>query len=203
MISFSRRDGLIPSRLFECHELADALEAAAPRRVDRELIMPTAAKWKPRNSNIARFVLLSLRGISRACLLGSGPLILYLSFVPNPRGAMYEFLPSQLARFAGYHDNLANFAASAVLSGSAFWALRGRAGAFPERKFTARIWTAGRPIRLFGLLLFPCIVETAQLFIPGRFSSVQDVLNWWAGTGSAWLISAVLESWIIVAAGRR
>lgn len=120
--------------------------------------------------------------------------VLYFSLVPNVRGDLYRVFPWTAAFWFGMHDDLANLAAFAVFGAAGYWAgrwLRGAIGG--KRQGLAGAIRSYRALVLAGMLLLVCALEVAQIWIPGRYSSLWDVVVGWSGVTGAWLVCAVCD----------
>ena len=117
--------------------------------------------------------------------------VLYFSLVPNVRGDLYRIFPWTAAFWFGMHDDLANLAAFAVLGAAGYWASRGLTGAIGgKRRGLAGAIRSHRALVLAGMLFLVCALEVAQIWIPGRYSSLWDVVVGWGGVLAAWLLCA-------------
>lgn len=116
--------------------------------------------------------------------------ILYFALVPNVHHTLLDGLPYELRLWIGLHDNLSNILAFFVLGGLTFRALLylpTAPGADVARKQGQR--------QFFGLVVLlglVCLLEFVQLWIPGRDSSLEDVLTGSSGVLLAWIGQRIL-----------
>ena len=117
----------------------------------------------------------------------------YLTLVPNNGRVRFRIVPLPLYRWlaAPEHDWLVNIIAFGFLAAVVFL-VGGNSGTrngdlFPEI-------FGRRGVRLVVLLMLVCGIETAQIWIPGRTSSLEDVCTGWSGIFAAWLLSLLLEA---------
>jgi hypothetical protein len=114
--------------------------------------------------------------------------VMYFGLVPNRRQEMFGILPLALGRQIGLHDDFNNWAAFTVLG---ILALRlGRDSA--DRRSPAQ-WSPSRPLRMAMLIGLVCAIEAAQIWIPGRYSSLRDVATGSSGVVTAWVLCALVE----------
>ena len=126
--------------------------------------------------------------------VGAVAAVLYFSLVPNVRGDLYRIFPWTAAFWFGMHDDLANLAAFAVLGAAGYWVSRRLTGAIGgKRSGLAGAVRSHRALVAAGMLLLVCAVEVAQIWIPGRYSSLWDVAVGWSGVLGAWLLCAVCD----------
>ena len=119
--------------------------------------------------------------------------VLYFALVPNVHHDIFQILPAPLRHWCGVHDDFNNFAAFAVLGLLGFGLgskVRPRVGVANSGPWTAAV--ANSRLRLSTLLALVCALEVAQIWIPGRDSSLHDVATGWAGVLTAWIFYAVL-----------
>lgn len=103
--------------------------------------------------------------------------VLYFALTPNVRRDVLSVPPGPVRSWCGENDDLANFALFTVLGLLGFH----RPLAAKEKSFDA----ARFPI----LLMLVVSLEVAQLWIPGRFSSLRDVATGSSGVLLAWLVN--------------
>jgi VanZ family protein len=113
-----------------------------------------------------------------ALFLGTLLVALYFALVPNIRRDVLNVLPDRLRSWCGMNDDLSNFLLFAILGFLTF-----RIDA--EKGY---VW-----VRLIGLLSLVSALEVAQMWIPGRFSSVRDVLTGGGGVLTAWLLTSLIR----------
>jgi hypothetical protein len=106
--------------------------------------------------------------------------ILYFALMPNVRRDVLRVLPAPIRSWCGMNDDFSNFLLFSIL---AFITFRLRIGSKEASE------TSGR--RFTGLLLLIVALEVAQIWIPGRFSSVRDVLTGGAGVCIVWLLTRI------------
>ena len=114
--------------------------------------------------------------------------VVYFGLVPNRRQEMFSILPLAIARQIGLHDDFNNFAAFAILG---VLALRLGRGSADRRGATH--WSMSRPWRVAILIGLVCAIEVAQIWIPGRYSSLRDVATGSSGVVTAWVLCALVE----------
>lgn len=128
---------------------------------------------------------------SRVLLAGTVTAIAYLTLVPNTGHTRFRIVPLPLYRWlAGpEHDWLVNIIAFGFLALVVFLVDK---NADSRRGRPAAI-LAHRGIRLAALLALVCVIETVQIWIPGRTSSLDDVCTGWSGIFAAWLLCVLDE----------
>ncbi len=104
----------------------------------------------------------------------------YLTLMPNRGRSRFRVVPLPLYRWLAdpMHDWLMNIIAFGFLAAVVFVAGEN---------------LGSRRIRLAGLLALVCAIEIAQLWIPGRTSSLDDVCTGWSGIFAAWLVARLLD----------
>lgn len=105
--------------------------------------------------------------------------VFYFALTPNVRGDVLSILPVPVRSWCGRNDDLANFALFAILGCFGFY------GQYASSK--GRKPLAGT--RLITLLLLVVSLELVQLWIPGRFSTVRDIVTGSSGVVLAWVVS--------------
>jgi hypothetical protein len=130
---------------------------------------------------------LAARGILLVVLAA----IAYLALVPNREGQFLPFLPQKIRRWICEHDDFNNVVAFAILGLVAFRIGR-KGNASPDAGILRRVF-ARREARLASLMALVCLLELAQLVIPGRMSGLRDVCTGWSGLFAAWLLASVFR----------
>jgi VanZ family protein len=113
-----------------------------------------------------------------ALFLGTLLMVLYFALVPNVRRDVLSVLPDRLRSWCGLNDDLSNFVLFTIL---AFLTFR-----IEEEK--GYVW-----VRFIGLLCLVSALEVAQMWIPGRFSSVRDVLTGGCGVVGGRLLTLLVR----------
>lgn len=130
-----------------------------------------------------------IRGVASAALF-TGTLIaaLYFALVPNVQRDVLSILPAPIRSWCGLNDDLSNFLLFAILSFATF---RLRIGL--EDSATGRLESSNYSLwkRLIGLLSLVAGLEVIQIWIPGRFSSMRDVLTGGAGVFTALILTRI------------
>jgi VanZ like family len=108
--------------------------------------------------------------------------IFYFALMPNVRRDVLNILPARIRSWCGTNDDLSNLLLFAIL-GFITFQLRIR---------SERVNESSRG-RFAGLILLVVGLEVAQMWIPGRFSSVRDVITGSAGVFIGWLLSWIRD----------
>ena len=112
--------------------------------------------------------------------------ILLFALEPNRYNSRLHELPRPLAHWLNEHDDFANYFAFAVFGAIVFALPR---SASPTSLFSKILAILSRePVRLVLLLALVSGLEIAQLWIPGRVSSLRDVTTGSSGVLTAWLL---------------
>jgi len=131
------------------------------------------------------------RQVAHAFLfLGTLLAVLYFALVPNVRRDVLKVLPGPVRSWCGLNDDLSNFLLFAIL---AFVTFRAGAGSRVAPRAAAGTMRRFELVRLIALLGLVVALEVAQIWIPGRYSSVRDVLTGGGGVMSAWLLSMLVD----------
>ena len=117
----------------------------------------------------------------------------YLTLMPNDGRSRFRIVPLPLYRWlAGpEHDWLVNIIAFGFLAVVVF--LVGKNSGARGGSMFAAIF-ARRGARLAALLALVCAIEIAQIWIPGRTSSLEDVCSGWSGIFAAWLLAVLRDA---------
>jgi hypothetical protein len=122
-----------------------------------------------------------LRQVSSMILLmATIGIVLYFALMPNVRRDVLNVLPAPIRAWCGSNDDLSNVLLFAIL---AFITFRVRVGSQGTNEASG--W------KLAGLLVLVVGLEVAQIWIPGRFSSVRDVLTGSTGVLVVWLLTRI------------
>jgi VanZ family protein len=134
----------------------------------------------------------SLPDIVCIALLAGG---LVLALRPNPHGEVNHILPVCVRNWINDgHDEAANLIAFSILGTFALCFERHpRRGAAVPRTLVFRLLRM-RAFRMAALMALVCMIEIAQLFIPGRVSDLNDVCTGWSGIFAAWLLAVLLDA---------
>ena len=119
--------------------------------------------------------------------------IAYLALMPNRGRERFRIVPLPLYRWlvGPAQDWFVNIIAFGFFAAVVF-IMGGNSGARSGSLFTAIF--ARRGARLASLLALVCAIEIAQIWIPGRTSSLEDVCSGWSGIFAAWLLAALLDA---------
>jgi VanZ family protein len=113
--------------------------------------------------------------VSLAATVGA---VFYFALAPNVRRDVLNVLPAPIRSWCGTNDDFSNFLLFAIL---AFITFRLRLGSARTKETSWR--------QFVGLLLLVVALEVAQIWIPGRYSSLRDVLTGSAGVCLVWLLT--------------
>ncbi len=115
---------------------------------------------------------------------------------PNRHGGIHNFVPASFRAWVNEHDDFQNIAAFFLIATVALLlpGVRNREG----KSLPAVVLRTLEPplARVAALMLFVCVIELVQRFIPGRVPDLQDVCTGWSGIFAAWLV------WVLRRAGR-
>jgi VanZ family protein len=123
-----------------------------------------------------------------ALLLGTLLCVFYFALVPNVRRDVLNVLPAPIRSWCGLNDDGANFALFAILGFLGFSA----ANRSPDSMGVN--WT-GAARCLAVMLMLVVVLEFVQRWIPGRYSSVRDVVMGGSGVFAGWF-SALVASFM-------
>ncbi len=110
---------------------------------------------------------------------------LYFALLPNDHRDLLRILPAPIRNWCGMNDDLSNFLFFGTLAFLSFRLRRSGDASGEEGPWPVRI----QIVRLAALLGLAAALEIAQIWIPGRFSSLRDVWMCWGGILVAWIIS--------------
>ena len=132
------------------------------------------------------------RIIGRVIFAGTAIAMAYLTLMPNYGRSRFRLVPMPLYHWltAPEHDWLMNIVAFGFLAMVVF-IVGGNSGASCDRCSVSVF--ARRAGRLVVLLALVCAIEIAQIWIPGRTSSLEDVCFGWSGIFAAWLITVLWD----------
>ncbi len=133
------------------------------------------------------------RTFFRLLLVGTTLMIAYLALMPNSGHTRFWIVPLPVYRWlaAPEHDGIVNVFAFGFFAAVVFLVERD-----PDASGTSLLSAifATRLARLVGLLALVCVIETVQIWIPGRTSSLDDVCTGWSGIFAAWLLWVLLNA---------
>ena len=133
------------------------------------------------------------RNLGRGIFAATAIVIAYLTLMPNYGRERFRIVPLPLYRWLASpeHDWFVNVVAFGFLASVVFFV--GRNSCARGGSMFAAIF-AHRGARLAALLALVCAIEIAQIWIPGRTSSLDDVCAGWSGIFAAWLVAALLDA---------
>lgn len=121
------------------------------------------------------------RRLGRGIFAATAIVIAYLTLMPNHGHAHFRIVPMPLYRW--------------LVGPEQDWLVNIIAFGF----FAVVVFTVGRKSRwrgagLAALFALVCAIETVQIWIPGRTSSLDDVCAGWSGIFAAWLFAVLWDA---------